>query len=106
MKTRLQHFAFQHRNAHSELEKLPTELKIYRDYEQRAFRLHALLEDCERSMCKEPRDKVYGLLGLASNIREGQVIVDCSKPMFKIYEETVEQNFAKMNSSPEELVGD
>ena len=61
------------------------DLRMHWEQQQPAFRLHTLLENCERSLCQEPRDKVYRLLGLASNVDDGEVAVDYSKSLFELY---------------------
>jgi hypothetical protein len=72
-----------------DLQSVPELLRKYRKQQQPAFHLQTLLENCERSLCQEPRDKVYGLLGLASNINDGEIAVDYSKPMFDLYENVI-----------------
>jgi hypothetical protein len=72
-----------------ELKSISSSLRMHRERQQPAFRLHTLLENCERSLCQEPRDKVYGLLGLASNVDDGEVAVDYSKPLLELYMDTI-----------------
>jgi hypothetical protein len=57
--------------------------------QQPAFILRTLLETCERSLCQDPRDKVYGLLGLASNVKDDELPVDYSKSMFELFWDVV-----------------
>jgi hypothetical protein len=57
--------------------------------QQPAFVLRTLLETCERSLCQDPRDKVYGLLGLASNVKDDDLPVDYSKSMFELFWDVV-----------------
>ncbi|KAF4633173.1 hypothetical protein G7Y89_g4952 [Cudoniella acicularis] len=52
---------------------------------QPAFLLCTLLETCERSLCHDSRDKVYGLLGLASDVKDEDLLVDYSKSMFELF---------------------
>jgi hypothetical protein len=39
--------------------------------------------------CSEPRDKVYGFLGLANDYLDDSFEVDYSKSLFKIYEDVI-----------------
>ena len=51
--------------------------------------LKDLLDTCKGSLCLDPRDKVYGLLGLADDCREGSLTADYSKSLFDVYEDVV-----------------
>jgi hypothetical protein len=51
--------------------------------------LKDLLEACKDSLCLDPRDKVYGLLGLADDCRDGTLTADYSKSLFDIYEDVI-----------------
>lgn len=44
-----------------------------------------LLKACGKSGCQDPRDKVYALLGLASDCRGGASVPDYSKTTFEVY---------------------
>jgi hypothetical protein len=57
--------------------------------QQPAFVLRTLLEACERSLCQDPRDKVYGLLGLASDVKDDDLPVDYSKSTFELFWDVV-----------------
>jgi hypothetical protein len=48
-------------------------------------RLEKLLEDFQYAGCKDPRDKIYGLLGLAHDCQDGSIEVDYTKPLFALY---------------------
>jgi hypothetical protein len=81
-----------------QLEHVPLLLSQHREQQKPAFRFDTLLENCERSLCQEPRDKIYGLLGLASNVRDGEIVVDYSKSMFKLYEDVMAHYLASQGS--------
>jgi hypothetical protein len=51
--------------------------------------LKDLLETCKDSLCLDPRDKVYGLLGLADDCQEGNLTADYSKSLFDVYEDVI-----------------
>ncbi len=51
--------------------------------------LEHLLANFADAQCAEPRDKVYGLLGLAHGSQEGSVEVDYSKSLFDLYVDLV-----------------
>ncbi|KAL3426540.1 HET domain-containing protein [Phlyctema vagabunda] len=70
-------------------ESFPDLLKDYKKRPKLVYHLHSLLESCETSVCQEPRDKVYGLLGLANDVKEEEVDIDYSKPLFELYTDTL-----------------
>lgn len=51
---------------------LPINVKVYGD----GYELVNLLEVCKDSLCVEPRDKVYGLLGIAHDCQDGSLLND------------------------------
>jgi hypothetical protein len=67
------------------------------------LRLHNLIEATEKSQCREPKDKIYGLLGLSSNIQEGTIIVDYMKPMFEVYGDVLEHTYKSDSGSAMKL---
>jgi hypothetical protein len=68
--------------------KLPLKLAQQRR-DKHVSRLERLLVDFNGAKCKEPRDKIYGLLGLASDCPVNKIKVDYEKPMFELFEEIV-----------------
>jgi hypothetical protein len=76
-------------NGLRDLKDFSQNLESFMKTQQPAFALHTLLETCERSLCQDPRDKVYGLLGLASNVRNDEMQVDYSKSMFELFWDVV-----------------
>jgi len=48
-------------------------------------RLEKLLEDFQYAGCKDRRDKVYGLLGLAYDCQDGSIEPDYTKSLFDLY---------------------
>ncbi|PMD67661.1 HET-domain-containing protein, partial [Hyaloscypha bicolor E] len=52
-------------------------------------RLINLLEACQASECADPRDKVYGLLGLANDCGEDELVVDYSKTVYEVYRDVI-----------------
>ena len=47
--------------------------------------LLALLKLSEKAECEDRRDKVYGILGLASDIIEGDIAIDYTLSLFEVY---------------------
>lgn len=45
-------------------------------------KLETLIEDFQYTMCEEPRDKIYGFLGLAHDCQDGSIQADYLKPLF------------------------
>jgi hypothetical protein len=52
-------------------------------------RLINLLEACQASECADPRDKVYGLLGLANDCGEDELVVGYSKTVYEVYRDVI-----------------
>jgi hypothetical protein len=36
-------------------------------------------------VCSEPRDIIYGLLGIARNVKDGDIVCDYNKPVREVY---------------------
>ncbi|CZR60698.1 uncharacterized protein PAC_10594 [Phialocephala subalpina] len=53
--------------------------------------LEKLLEDFRYAKCQEPRDKIYGLLGLANDCVDGSIKADYTKPTFDLYTEVLKK---------------
>jgi hypothetical protein len=53
--------------------------------------LEKLLEDFRYAKCQEPRDKIYGLLGLANDCIDGSIKADYTKPSFDLYTEVLKK---------------
>ena len=51
--------------------------------------LEKLLEDFQYAKCQEPKDKIYGLLGLAHDCEDGSVEADYSKQLYEIHHDVV-----------------
>jgi len=68
-------------------------LKLFQSREDRhgdSFLLANLLEACKDSLCEEPRDKVYGYVGIGHDCQDGSLPVDYSKSLFELYEDVVQ----------------
>jgi hypothetical protein len=48
-------------------------------------RLEVLMEDFQNAQCTEPRDKVYGFLGMAHDCQEGIIEANYTKPLSDLY---------------------
>ncbi|KAH8659958.1 hypothetical protein BX600DRAFT_467000 [Xylariales sp. PMI_506] len=51
--------------------------------------LHKLVEITEGTLCRDPRDKVYGLLGLAKDCHPGDIVIDYKKPAQDVFLDTI-----------------
>ncbi|TVY44317.1 Heterokaryon incompatibility protein 6,OR allele [Lachnellula subtilissima] len=60
-----------------------------KQYHQSGCGLIQLLETFGNSVCFDPRDKVYGLLGLANDCKLGAVTADYNKSTEEVFEEVV-----------------
>jgi hypothetical protein len=54
-------------------------------------RLEKLLEDFQYAECQEPRDKIYGLLGLAYDCQDRIIKPDYTKSTFDLYTEVLQK---------------
>jgi hypothetical protein len=70
-------------------ESLPFRLDKQREHRDRGWPLENLLIATEKSLCEDPRDKIYGLLGLAKDFRMGDLDIDYSKPLHEIYQDVI-----------------
>jgi hypothetical protein len=52
-------------------------------------RLEVLMEDFQNAQCTEPRDKVYGFLGMAHDCQDGIIEADYTKPLFDLYADVI-----------------
>ncbi|TVY89924.1 Heterokaryon incompatibility protein 6,OR allele [Lachnellula willkommii] len=60
--------------------------------------LEDLLWSYQGSSCSDPRDKIYGLLGLALDCQNQELVVDYSKSLFEVYKDVV-TFYSKSHSS-------
>jgi hypothetical protein len=51
--------------------------------------LSNLLRTYPGALCKDPRDKIYGLIGLAADIRNDRFPIGYSKPLFEVFTDTI-----------------
>ncbi|PMD27086.1 hypothetical protein NA56DRAFT_684547 [Hyaloscypha hepaticicola] len=70
-------------------ESLPFQLDKQRAYRDRGWSLEKLLITTEKSLCQDPRDKIYGLLGLLTDFRKGDIGIDYSKQLHEIYQDVI-----------------
>jgi hypothetical protein len=68
---------------------LPFQLDKQRENRDSGWPLHALISATEKSLCEDPRDKIYGLLGLASDFRNEDLDIDYSKPLHETYQDVI-----------------
>ncbi|RDW66342.1 hypothetical protein BP6252_09977 [Coleophoma cylindrospora] len=65
---------------------MPAQLDRQWRYPQLVPSLQNLLFTCKYSVCRDPRDKIYGLLGLAKDVTEGDIRIDYQKTPLELYE--------------------
>ncbi|TAQ89705.1 hypothetical protein B7494_g1990 [Chlorociboria aeruginascens] len=67
-------------------------LKLAKQREGRhgdSFLLANLLEVCQDSLCDEPRDHVYGFVGIAHDCQDDSFPIDYSKSLFELYQDVM-----------------
>jgi hypothetical protein len=60
-----------------------------RDRHGPANQLERLLEDFQAAKCKEPRDKIFGFLGLAHDCQDGSIEPDYTRPLLDLYTDMI-----------------
>lgn len=93
------YFSALHARILAQLRNIPLKLQQHWRWQPLPLKLHKLIENTERSQCREPRDKIYGLLGLASDFKQGSIKVDYSMPMFKVYQDVLKHTYASESRS-------
>jgi len=72
-----------------------------------SYLLANLMEACKDSLCEEPRDKVYGFIGIAHDCQDGSLPVDYGKSLFELYEDVVRfqyRSYRSTNFKPKTIV--
>lgn len=57
------------------------------------------METCKDSLCEEPRDKVYGYVGIAHDSQDGSFPIDYSKSLFELYEDVIRVQYRNVKLS-------
>lgn len=52
-----------------------------------------LIELSEKSSCQDLRDRIYAMIGLASDCQHGEIVPDYSKPLSAVYDDVVIRHF-------------
>lgn len=60
-----------------------------RDRHGKSNRLEVLIEDFQDAQCAEPRDKIYGFLGMAHDCQDGTIEADYTKSLFDLYADVI-----------------
>lgn len=55
-----------------------------------------LLETFQNNLCKDPRDKIYGLLGMASDVRNGELSIDYRTELYEVWWELLSVYSSKL----------
>lgn len=66
--------------------------------------LRSLLEISKESKCQDKRDKVYGLLGLASDMAKGEIAIDYSQSLYDLYVNVMNSQIGKATNSHQLIV--
>jgi hypothetical protein len=68
---------------------LPFWLDRQREFRDRGWSFQSLVMMTEKSLCQDPRDKIYGLLGLAQRKDQAKLDIDYSKRMHELYQDVM-----------------
>lgn len=68
---------------------LAAKLDRLRERRKEGWPLHELLMMCGTSLCQDPRDKIYGLLGIASDYKLGDIVVDYRRSYLEVFSDVV-----------------
>ncbi|KAK4169730.1 hypothetical protein QBC43DRAFT_198160 [Cladorrhinum sp. PSN259] len=74
---------------------IPFELDTLRENRAELWPLHTLIDITECSLSQDPRDKVYGLLGLASDFHYEDFDIDYKKPLEEVYRDVIQWYHSK-----------
>lgn len=64
---------------------LSFQLDLLKQGFDKGWPLHKLLEITKDTLCQDPRDKVYGLLGIAKDCYLGDIVIDYKKPVKDVF---------------------
>jgi hypothetical protein len=81
----------------------PFRLDRMRENSAEEWTLLRLVEITEGARCSHPRDKVYGLLGVAYDCPKGDIVPDTEKPTQEVFLDTIEwyhQKYGRDESHP------
>lgn len=81
-------------------------MRLHRQIEQKytdGHKLQTLLENYQNALCKDPRDKVYGFIGLASDTLEG-FPMDYRKTLFEVWKDTMMFKNADIETSRHDIM--
>lgn len=67
----------------------PLRLDMMRQGNERRWPLFSLIEMTKTSLCQDPRDKIYGLLGLASDFSVKELGITYEKPVAHVLEDAI-----------------
>jgi hypothetical protein len=68
------------------------------------FLLATLMETYQGSHCKEPRDKVYGFVGIAYDCQDGSFPIDYSKSLFELYDDVVQFQYQSSKTNAKTII--
>lgn len=66
-----------------------------------SFLLANLIEVCQESLCEEPKDKIYGFVGVAHDCQDDSLPVDYSKSLFELYEDVIRHQYHWTKENPD-----
>lgn len=83
-----------------DIEKLPLAVLNLRDDLEDSYesRLHILLDNTKTHKATDPRDKIYGILGLTSDFRSGGIFPRYEHPVQDVFLEVLKAHFEKYDS--------
>ena len=68
-----------------------------------SFLLSNLIEVCQDSLCEEPRDKIYGFVGIAHDCQDDSLPVDYSRALYELYEDVIQHQYHWTKENPDML---
>lgn len=71
---------------------------------QQESTLRELMEAFNGCACSDPRDRIFALLGLASDCRNNQLRADYSRTLFEVYQDVVQLYFPLSHSHQSHLI--
>ncbi|OIW29751.1 hypothetical protein CONLIGDRAFT_343943 [Coniochaeta ligniaria NRRL 30616] len=83
-----------------DIEKLPLAVLNLRDDLEQSYEssLHMLIDNTRNHKATDPRDKIYGILGLSSDFRSGGIFPRYEHPVLGVYFDVLKAHFEKYDA--------
>jgi hypothetical protein len=84
--------------------KLPLQLQMEREDRYRSYTMLNLMRNHKDKLCKDPRDKIYALIGLARDVTDSTYPVNYSTSLEQVYLDAIEYRSSDPSRSQHDIV--